>query len=391
MGKSRPPEKNKLATGKRKKSAMNGKSKSPAQLLVEAVSLLHTSEPQAALQLATAALRTFRTKSDKFEQLPALSILGEICVELGDIPAAITYFTQAADIDADGDVSEERGGGPEKFFWLAQLSEEGGLDSVKWYQKGADNLRKQIASLAAQDNNEEAEALLDEQRVKLASALCSIAEIYMTDLSWDDKEAEEQCNKAMEEALSVAPDRPETLQTVASVRISQLKLDEAREHLRNSLELWKDLDPEDSQVPDFPTRISLSRLLMEAEMEDEANEVLERLVAEDDESVEAWYLGGWCLHLLAQRQERLASEAMKDSDEPGEDVQELLRRSRKWLQRCLRLCQILDYEDERLQEHASELVKSLNEALGGEEADNDSEDDYEGEGSEDEDAEMEGT
>lgn len=370
---------------------MNGKSKSPAQLLIEAVSLLQTSEPQAALQLATAALNSLQTKTDTTEQLPALSILGEICVELGDIPAAVNYFTQAAKIDGDGEVPEERGGGPDKFFWLAQLSEEGGRDSVNWYQKGANTLRKQIAELAAQENNEEAEALLDEQRVKLANALCSIAEIWMTDLSWDDNEAEEQCNKVMEEALSVAPDRPETLQTVASVLLSQSKLDQAREHLRNSLELWKHLDPEDPQVPDFPIRISLSRLLMTAEMEDEANEVLERLVAEDDESAEAWYLGGWCLYLLAQRQEKLANETMKDSDEPSEEVRELLRRSRKWLQRCLRLCQTLDYEDERLQEHALELVKELDEALGEEDADNESEDDYEGDGSEDEDSVMAGS
>lgn len=390
MGKTRPPEKTKLQVNKKKKSAMNGNSKSPAQLLVEAVSKLQTSDPQGALQLATAALRTLRTKPDKTEQLPALTVLGEICIELGDIPTAVTFFNQAAEIDTDGEVPEERGGGPEKFFWLAQLSEEGGRDSVNWYQKGANVLRKQIAALAAQENSEEAEALLDEQRVKLASALCSVAEIWMTDLSWDDNEAEEQCNKAMEEALSVAPDRPETLQTVASVRISQSKLDEAREHLRNSLELWKDLDPEDIQVPDFPTRISLSRLLMEAEMEEEANEVLERLVAEDDESVEAWYLGGWCLYLIAQRQQKLASEAMRESDEPGEDVRELLRRSRKWLQRCLALCKTLDYEDERLQEHASELVNGLNEALGDEDVDSDSEDDYEGDDCETEDAEMEG-
>ncbi|KAE9968494.1 hypothetical protein BLS_005846 [Venturia inaequalis] len=389
MGKSRPPEKSKL--NKKKKSAMNGTLKSPSQLLVEAVGQLHTSNPQGALKLATTALKTLRTKPDKTEQLPALTVLGEICIELGDVSTAVAFFTQAAEIDADGEVPEERGGGPEKFFWLAQLSEEGGRDSVNWYQKGADVLRKQIAALAAQENNEEAEILLDEQRVKLASALCSVAEIWMTDLSWDDNEAEEQCNKAMEEALCVAPDRPETLQTVASVRISQSKLEEAREHLRNSLDLWKDLDPEDTQVPDFPTRISLSRLLMEAEMEEEANEVLERLVAEDDESVEAWYLGGWCLYLIAQRQQKLASETMKDSDGPGEDVQELIRRSRKWLQRCLRMCKTLDYEDERLQEHALELVKELNEALGDEDVDDDSEDDYEGDDSEDVDAEMEGT
>lgn len=388
MGKTRPPERN-----KRKKSVPNGKgSKSPTQLLAEAAELLEISEPQSALKAGLKALKQLRQTANPIERLPALALLGEISLQLGDIDSARSYFQESAEIDSDGEVPEERGGGPEKFFWLAQLSEEGGLDSVKWYSKGADVLRKKIALAVAQagDNEEIEDPALYENRVKLANALCGIAEVYMTDLSFDDAEAEQQCNKTIEEALSVAPDQPTTLQTAASVRISQLRKDDARQLLRSSLELWKDLDVEDPDVPDFATRISLSRLLMEAEMEDEAIEVLERLIREDDESVEAWYLGGWCLHLLAQKEKEKPAPM---EDDGVDEEEELLRRSRKWLLRSLDLYQKLDYEDDRLREHALELIKALNEVLGEPEEDEDEDEDEEGDwedAGESEDEEMVG-
>jgi Tfp pilus assembly protein PilF len=389
MGKSRPPERQRLANGARRKKQNAEKAKNaipPDQLLLQATAFLHTSEPELALQSAIKALKILQRKAEPVRQLPALNILGEINVELGEVQAARDYFKQAADIDPEGELPEIQGGGAEKFLWLAQLSADGGLDSVRWFEKGADVLRSHIQSLLGREEDAEAEPLLQEKRLKLANALCSIAEVYMTDLSWDDANAEEQCNKVMEEALSIAPDSPETLQTAASVRISQHKGEEARQYLNKSLELWRDLEPEDPHVPDFPIRISLSRLLMEAEMEEEAIEVLERLVAEDDSSVEAWYLGGWCLYLLAERQQ---SQANGSADgEVSDSTKDLLQRSRRWLQQSLNLYNLLEYEDDRLQEHALELVKSLNLTLGEPDAEEEEaaadEDDWEDEdGSED--------
>lgn len=116
-------------------------------------------------------------------------------------------------------------------------------------------------------------------------------------------------------------------------------------------------------VPEFPTRISLARLLMEAEMEEKAIEVLERLVAEDDNSVEAWYLGGWCLNLLGTRKGS-ANDAMEGVKVAAEEPATDLANSRKWLKESLRLYSVLDYEDDRLHEHAQELVKALDEKLG---------------------------
>lgn len=126
--------------------------------------------------------------------------------------------------------------------------------------------------------------------------------------------------------------------------------------------MWKDLAPEDPKVPDFAIRISLARLLMEVALEFEAIEVLERLILEDDQSVEAWYLGGWCLYLLAEKQ-----QAPKDvqEDDPNESPRHAsLVASREWLKSSLSLYEVLQYEDERLRDHALELVQAMNQEIG---------------------------
>ena len=157
--------------------------------------------------------------------------------------------------------------------------------------------------------------------------------------------------------------------------------------------------------------------------------VLEGLVAIEDESVEGWYLGGWCAILMAGRGRKIVDgkdgedsqvqdEEMQDStdiadgenenedEEPGTDEERraLLITSREWLRNSLRLYEMQDYEDERLRDHAVELVAELDAELGeigedeedgaGEEWEDEGEDD-EGEDEEhrieDEDHEMNGT
>lgn len=388
MGKTRPPDKVKLSKRNKKLLAQKRAKEQidPTQLLLQATTLLQTGEPDSALTPATAALAILISQhGDKAtELLPALNILGEINLELGEehIEAARTYFTQAATIDPLGAIPEDQGGGPEKFLWLAQLSEEGGEDSVKWFTKGATTLRNQIAAL--QTSNAQHAEEIAERRDRLASALCGIAEVYMTDLSFDDEEAETRCNEVMAEALALTPDNPETLQTLASVRISQAKRDEARTYLTKSLGLWKDLHPMDERVPPFPTRISLARLLMEAEMEEESIEVLERLIQEDDHSVEAWYLGGLCLNLLVQKRDSSVGD--------DEDTKSMLKRARQWLLQCLKLAQALEYEDDRLIEHAGELVAEMNGVLGEPMEDEvNEEDEWEDEDDDGQDEEMDGT
>jgi tetratricopeptide (TPR) repeat protein len=348
MAKTKPQD-------RKKKSSSNGTSKkskaSPEELLAQAAILLQTSQPDEALVAARRALNLLQPNSKPtVAALPALNLLGEINVELGDPDSAREAFQAAILLDPEG-----ANDGAEKFLWLAQLNEEGGNESVRWFNKGVEVLKREISELEGKlVKKTEVEELLEEKRQKIANSLCGIAEVYMTDLSWEE-DAEARCDAAVTEALLFAPNNPEPFQTLASVRISQLRTDEAKSALTQSMDLWKDLDPDDPKVPDYSTRISLSRLLMEAEMEDEAIEVLERLVGENDSSVEAWYLGGWCLHLLAAKMKTKGEDTTATS---------LLRASHDWLENCLKLYTMLEYEDERLKEHADEIMKELNDVLG---------------------------
>ncbi|KAG4424429.1 hypothetical protein IFR04_002485 [Cadophora malorum] len=383
MAKTKPGNKK---SKKEKKSSNPSKAtmSSPAELLAEAAFELQKGNIEGSVKPAMKALRSLDGESQ--EALLALNLLGEIHVELGDIDSARQYFLQAAAIDEDGSVPEELGGGAEKFLWLAQLSEEGGQDSVDWFEKGAMSLRLQIQALLDSGKlTEEGEAAKAEKTRKLAVALCGVVEVYMTDLSWED-DAEQKCEALVTEATMVAPQFAEPWQTLANVRISQQRMEDARAALKRSLDLWKDLPPENTIVPDFPTRVSLARLLMEADMDVEAIEVLERLVGEDDSSVEVWYLGGWGLYILGEKQK---NGEVKGQDGDGESWRVSWISSRQWLDHSLRLFQQQDYEDERLGEHAKELLAKINAELGGvapaEEEDGDDSDD----GS-DEDEEMAG-
>lgn len=366
MAKTKPSKNSKKQ--KRRKSVLNGTivpskkaRENPSDLLVQATALLQTSQPDEALPIAQRALDHLRNApaGSTSSPLPPLELLADIYIELGDIDSAREYFARAVVLDPDGEVS-----GAEKFLWLAQLSEEGGSDSVKWFEKGITALKKNVSKLEGTGRVED-EALALEGKQKLANALCGVVEIYMTDLSWEE-DAESRCEKLITEALLVAPSSPGVLQTLASIRISQLRPEDARAALARSMELWADLPPEDPGIPDFPTKISLCRLLMEASMETEALEVLERLVAEDDSIVEAWYLGGWCLWLIGEKSKEGAE---------GNEHRKLLAASLEWLQNSLKLYELQEYEDERLRDHAKELVEGLNKGgIGATDVDGGSED-----------------
>ncbi|KAL4920223.1 hypothetical protein BDW62DRAFT_209088 [Aspergillus aurantiobrunneus] len=333
MGKPRPHKKK--ASKSREKSVLSAggsiskrkMNEDPTKLLEQATLLLQTGQPDVALSLAQQALESAPANSPA--QLSGLNAVAEIYVELGEIDLARKYFLQAVELDPTGSIPESEGGGAEKFLWLAQLSELGGKDSVQWWEEDAEN----------------------------------------------------RCETLITEAMLVQPNSPEVLQTLASIRISQLREEDAQTALSRSLELWKDLPPEDPNVPDFPTRISLSRLLMEVSMLLEAVEVLERLVLEDDQSVEAWYLGGWCLYLLAEKGEAPKDPEEGESNEAPESKRHVsLVASREWLRQSLTLYELVQYEDERLKEHALELVEAMNKEVGEDmEDDSNAEDGEEGE------------
>ncbi|PGH16241.1 hypothetical protein AJ80_05264 [Polytolypa hystricis UAMH7299] len=374
MAKTRPSKK----SSKKKNKPANGSSSTsrrkmnedPAVLFEQATALLLTGQPESALSIAEKGLEIAPTGSSNV--LIGLNLVAEIYVELGDIDTARQHFTRAVALDPNGEIPESQGGGAEKFLWLAQLSEDGGMESVRWYERGVAILRSNIQSQEQSGGKgADASSSLEDEKKKLSHALCAVVEIYMTDLSWEE-DAESKCEALVTEALLISPESPECLQTLASIRISQLRHDDARAALSRSLDLWKDLPPESPEIPDFPTRVSLSRLLMEAQMEAEALDVLGRMILDDDESIETLYLGGWCHYLLGNK---IPKDSAKEAE--VELRQSTLRSSRSWLKRSLKLYDLVQYEDEKLKEHALELVQEIEQELGdvGDDSEGEPEDD----------------
>nr|KAK5438751.1 hypothetical protein LTR18_008728 [Exophiala xenobiotica] len=376
------------------KSLPKSSPRSTEDLLTEAAELLEKSQPELALPLAEQALqqleaeRQSQSETDSIDTLlqlaaqgkptlpEALVVEAEIQLALGDADSARRSFSRAVQIDQNGALVSA-----EPWLWLAQLCEEGGRESVSYFEKATEVLRNEIDVLEDDDAKEidQTVTILDQKRAKLADALCAMAEVYMTDLSWED-DAEQRCETLVTEAVAVCPERLSAgvLQTLASVRISQERIEDARQAVRWSMGIWKDIpaDVESDSRPDFATRVSLSRLLMEVEAEPEAMTVLEGLIREDDQSVESWYLGGWCQVLMSQKPEML-SEGLSKSQELA----------KTWLDNCLRLYRVQDYEDDRLREHALELVQQLNKSLG---VDDQMDDDDTWEDEEEEDGEENG-
>ncbi|KAK7752060.1 hypothetical protein SLS62_006025 [Diatrype stigma] len=426
---------------------------SPLVLVRAAEAQLQEGNAEAALALAQSALDQASNDDDDDALLAAVNFLGQACLEVGDLDGARAHCLRAAALDPAGARDEAVGGGAEKFLCLAQLSEEGGRDSVAWFEKGAAALRARIqiledssssrtntttsaaarikrrstrssgANASAEQEGEapepaetaetksDAEAEAELLKRKLAMALCSVAEVYMTDLSWEG-DAEARCEALVTEATLVAPHSAEAWQTLADVRISQARPDDARAALARSLDLWRALPPDHPGVPAFAGRVALARLLLEVGRERAALEVLERLVAEDDSSVQTWYLGGWGLYVLGEKlregegtknNKNSSNKENGDTKKNGKDVEEEDAEddddwrtswisSRVWLNQCLHLYKLQDYEDERLGEHAQELLdaiaKELGEAPAGGEGDDDDDGVWEDDGDSDE--EMQG-
>ena len=174
-----------LKLKKRQVRNIKSLSDSPESLLTDATALLVTAQPDLAFKKAQKALNLIQADSEPcVRKLPALCLLGEISVQLGDFQSAQSYFLEAISLDPDGKIFDNSGDGSSKFFWLAQLNDEGGASSIRWFEKGCDILRREISEAKKLKKAKENEKSMEILGTKLANALCSMVEVYMTDLSY---------------------------------------------------------------------------------------------------------------------------------------------------------------------------------------------------------------
>ncbi|KAJ1724825.1 hypothetical protein LPJ53_000961 [Coemansia erecta] len=262
----------------------------------------------------------------------ALLLAAIIQLESGEIDLAVNCLNRCVDISPDR--------GFEKYMYLGQLSVE--LEAVKYFQLGIDAMQRDLSELP--QDGEMAATL----RRKMAEAYVAMTEIYLTDCCFE-ADAEKKCEQFLEQGAKIDPECPEIYQTIASVRLSQDRQDDARECLSKSMSLWADKDMNDpTQIPSYENRLALVRLLLELGDREKALGILERLQKEDDENIDMWYLYGWTYHL--QSEDELTSP---------EDKLELLGSARECLKQAVKLSSVLEYDNEGLIDHARELVAAI--------------------------------
>jgi hypothetical protein len=73
--------------------------------------------------------------------------------------------------------------------------------------------------------------------------------------------AESECERMVNEAMTIDQSNPEVYQVAASLRISQQRNGDALEVLQRGYALWKDLDP--AEKPVYQSRTAAAKLFIE--------------------------------------------------------------------------------------------------------------------------------
>mmetsp|Transcript_44363 Transcript_44363/g.53609 ORF Transcript_44363/g.53609 Transcript_44363/m.53609 type:complete len:412 (-) Transcript_44363:112-1347(-) len=253
---------------------------------------------------------------------------GDLRVSLGDLEGGKDDFIEGITILTG--VEEEEGKNEEErreimadlYMYLGQTGD--GEESLEWYKKGVDTLEGCLKIVVTDTKSDE--TAVNETRQKLCSAYCTLAELYLTDLCFAPN-AESECESHLANALKHDTGlTPDALQTVANLRLSQSRADEATDAILKVWERMKlgcealaklvGLGPdgeegtcgelgaveEANSLPGFEFRCQSAKLLLEAGGTQDAEKknrcceaavaVLGSLLAENDEVVEIWYLVG---------------------------------------------------------------------------------------------------
>ena len=322
-------------------------------LLVQARHALETSHVSLAFQLCSQFL-------EKHPDDPiALELAAEIALDMDKDVQAQAYLIKAIDIAPDT--------GSGKFLMLAGL--EQGHEAVRLYERGVALLEQELIALnntptnpslqgvAVVEEEEEEEDVLTQRRDmvrKAAEALVAATEIYLTDLCFE-QDAEQRCEHYLTQALQLDPSCASAHATLASVRLSQCRPDDARSSLQHSLALWNIHDPESTPdtTPTYDSRLATAKLLLELDEDDVALDVISGLEKEDDLVPDIWYLYGFIYY----RQGTLVNDDVLRRGEVWADAQECLMRAQELLQALQEMDEV--QVDLGMLEHTQELLNEV--------------------------------
>ena len=214
----------------------------------------------------------------------ALEMCANLLLERGELEKAKQCLGRAITVEPDT--------GFTKYLTAGQLFT--GVNSRDLYCKGVELI---LASSEDSENNS------SDLKSQLSSAYVALSELYMSDLC-DEEEAETEAARFISLALEADPGNPETWQADAHYKLVTEQYDAAQESMKKSLELWlpqhsayvETGEGEETSLS-YNSRLATVKLLLDLEMLEEATQICDNLVEEDDEVVEPWYLLGWLNYL----------------------------------------------------------------------------------------------
>jgi tetratricopeptide (TPR) repeat protein len=332
------------------------------------------------------------------DHVEARELLGVIQVEVGEVDLARQTFSSLIPPSPTAPPIPP----PSAYLYLAQLADQDPRAALAHYQSAVDifvtkldpsspsHVSKQQPQQQADEDEEsevEPETVEDVKR-DLVRALIAMVEIWM-DPEYDlcfDPAAPSTCESLLNLALHTDPNNAEAQQCLASVRLSQDRAEDALSILLHAYSIWKDHIPPSSDtdaldanpsstldptlIPPIPTRLALTKMFLELARYTEALEVIQSVMGEDDEEVEAWYLEGWCFWLMAEKAKesggclRVVDGATgKESDADKLGWKNLAKDARDgfscWI--LLQLHVSTSHPDTPLLQHAQELIAKLQE------------------------------
>ncbi|KAG8839221.1 hypothetical protein FRC18_000077 [Serendipita sp. 400] len=310
---------------------------SNAALYEKAQSLVEQCDYELAAKFLKRILEKDQTHVD------AKELFGVVLLELGDLETAEQVFSDLVSS------CPSRGVVASAHLHLAQLS-EGPRIALEHYQKAVDILHEEINRKPSTEGTLSIDD--GQQRQTIAKALVAMTEIWLTDLCMEP-EAEQSCESLLNAAIQLDPENADVLQSMASVRMSQQRTDDAKALVERSWAIWKDLAVGDASIPPVPLRLSLTRLFLELLMYKEALTVLTGVIETDDQEVEAWYLEGWCFMLMAEEAK------VQNKEVEGLSWRELAKDARDCLETCVNLFDNQNHPDTEMLKHAKELMQQL--------------------------------
>ncbi|ANZ74648.1 BA75_01585T0 [Komagataella pastoris] len=360
------------------------------EVIVKARNFIETQRPDEALEFLESYAKG-NEQNSKF-----LSILGETYLEISDLDQAYDLLNKACRLDQN---AEE---GVEKFLYLGQMI--GGKDGEELLTIGINRLTDQLETLSNDANTDSnIKELLklhgDKYKVakylvtKLDQALFVLIEIWMTDLCMEP-EAESKCEELITKAIrfddEIAQSRPEdrnpeVWSTLANIRISQQRPDDARQAVSKAWELFNqkksqlesissDPDTNDKAVNEATIEyieliqplITLTRYSIELGLLELAISIASSIQDINEQNVDSFYLEGFAHSLLAKQQQfsiedigQLIENEELELNLKDPRTQQTIQDARVALSSAFKLLQV----DSIAEETDEELVEKINQLL----------------------------